>query len=212
MTSVAIPVSSTLAPALRNLLPVDLLEACSQYTHKRGDLLFVQSKRPTRMFYISSGEVVLQRTSAQGDCYVVQRVRQGFVAEASLEASGYHCDAVITGTGEHFSIPIDLIRKALVNDAAFAMRWIGTLNQELKRLRAQCERLSLKGVGERLLHLIETEGKNGRLALHASVKSLASELAVTHEALYRAIAELERQGVLLRLDGALLMRSYSDSG
>jgi CRP-like cAMP-binding protein len=156
------------------------------------------------MFYISSGEVVLQRTSAQGDCFVVQRVRQGFVAEASIEASGYHCDAMITGTGEHFSIP-DLIRTALVDDAAFAMRWIGTLNQELKRLRAQCERLALKGVRARLLHLIETEGKNGRLALNASVKSLASELAVTHEALYRAITELERQGILRRVDGALLM-------
>lgn len=162
------------------------------------------------MFYISSGEVVLQRTSAQGDCYVVQRVRQGFVAEASLEASSYHCDAVITGTGEHFSIPIDLIRKALANDAAFAMRWIGTLNQELKRLRAQCERVSLKGVRARLLHLIETEGKNGRLALNASVKSLASELAVTHEALYRAIAELEHQGILRREDGVLSMSSISN--
>jgi CRP-like cAMP-binding protein len=199
------PIISKLPPALHSLLPVDLREACSQHTHQRGDLLFVQRKRPTRMFYISSGEVVLQRTSAQGDCFVVQRVRQGFVAEASIEASGYHCDAMITGTGEHFSIPIDLIRTALVDDAAFAMRWIGTLNQELKRLRAQCERLALKGVRARLLHLIETEGKNGRLALNASVKSLASELAVTHEALYRAITELERQGILRRVDGALLM-------
>jgi CRP-like cAMP-binding protein len=194
-----------LPPALRNLLPVDLREACSQHTHQRGDLLFVQRKKPTRMFYVSTGEAVLQRTSAQGDCYVVQRVRHGFVAEASIEASAYHCDALITDTGEHFSIPIDLLRKALVDDAAFAMRWIGTLNQELKRLRAQCERLALKSVRARLLHLIETEGKNGRLALNTSVKSLASELAVTHEALYRAITELENQGILRRVDGALLM-------
>ena len=199
------PVSSGLPPALRHLLPVDLRAACSQHTHRRGDLLFVQRKRPTRMFYICSGEVVLQRTSVQGDCFVVQRVRHGFVAEASLQASGYHCDAVITGPGEHLSIPIDLFRHALVSDAAFAMRWIGTLNQELKRLRSQCERLSLKGVRARLLHLIETEGRNGRLTLNASVKSLASELAVTHEALYRALTELERQGIVRRVDGALLM-------
>lgn len=198
-------VTKKLPPALHSLLSIDLREACSPHTHQRGDLLFVQRKRPTRMFYISSGEVVLQRISAQGDCFVVQRVRQGFVAEASLEASGYHCDAMITGTGEHFSIPIDLIRAALVSDAAFSMRWIGTLNQELKRLRAQCERLALKGVRARLLHLIETEGKNGRLVLNSSLKSLASELAVTHEALYREITELERQGILRRVDGALLM-------
>ena len=205
MTLATTPVSSRLPPALHSLLPVDLRDACSQHTYQRGDLLFVQRKRPTYMFYISSGEVVLQRTSDKGNSFVLQRVRQGFVAEASLEATSYHCDAMITSTGEHFSMPIELIRKALLNDAAFAMRWIGTLNQELKRLRAQCERLALKGVRARLLHLIETEGKNGRLALNSSVKSLASELAVSHEALYRGIAELERQGILRRVDGALLM-------
>ena len=197
------PLPSQLSPALLHLLPVDLRQACVQHTRQRGDLLFVQRKRPTHMFYVSSGEVVLQRTSAQGDSFVLQRVRQGFVAEASLEATSYHCDAMVTCTGEHFSIPIELIRTALLSDAAFALRWIGTLNQELKRLRAQCERLSLKGVRARLLHLIETEGKNGRLALTTSVKSLASELAVTHEALYRTMTELENQGVLRRANGYL---------
>jgi CRP/FNR family transcriptional regulator, dissimilatory nitrate respiration regulator len=197
------PLPSKLSTALLLLLPVDLRQACAQHTHQRGDLLFVQRKKPTHMFYISSGEVVLQRTSAQGDSFVLQRVRQGFVAEASLEATSYHCDAMVTCAGEHFSIPIELIRAALLNDAAFALRWISTLNQELKRLRAQCERLSLKGVRARLLHLIEAEGKNGRLALTTSVKSLASELAVTHEALYRTMTELENQGVLRRANGYL---------
>lgn len=196
-------------PLLHSLLPTDLRRACVQRTHQRGTLLFAQRKKPTHMYYIASGEVVLQRASRQGDSYVLQRVRQGFMAEASLQAASYHCDATVTCSGEHFALPIDLLRKALTDDAAFAMRWIGTLNQELRRLRAQCERLSLKGVRARLLHLVETEGKNGRLALNASLKSLASELAVTHEALYRTIAELERQGVLQRTDRELLLDDLS---
>ena len=93
------------------------------------------------------------------------------------------------------------IKQSLLTDPAFAMRWMAMLNRELRRLRAQCERLSIKGVKGRLLHLIETEGESGFLQLRAGLKSLASELAVSHEALYRTVAELEKQQVLRR-DGA----------
>jgi hypothetical protein len=53
------------------------------------------------------------------------------------------------------------LRKALGDDPAFSARWINTLNSEVKRLRTQCVRLSLVGINERVLHLIETEGKHG---------------------------------------------------
>ena len=77
------------------------------------------------------------------------------------------------------------------------------LNAEVRRLRAQCERMSLKGVGERLLHLVATEGVDGVLPIGSGLKSLATELAVSHEALYRAVAALEKDGVLARDAGRL---------
>lgn len=155
------------------------------------------------MFYVAGGEVVLQRPGAQGDNLVLQRVRQGFVAEASLQSSSYHCDAVVTVSGDLVAIPVEPIRQALLADPAFAMRWMAMLERELKRLRGQCERLSIKGVKGRLLHLIETEGACGSLSLGAGLKSLASELGVTHEALYRTVAELEKQGMLRREGGQI---------
>jgi CRP/FNR family transcriptional regulator, dissimilatory nitrate respiration regulator len=103
------------------------------------------------------------------------------------------------------AMPIELVRQALLFDQDFAMRWMAMLNRELKRLRAQCARLSLKGVRERLLHLIESEGQLGRLPLGAGLKSIALELGVTHEALYRTVAELEKQDVLRREEGMLLL-------
>lgn len=160
-------------------------------------------KKPQRMFYVASGEVVLQRVGVQGSSLVLQRVRQGLVAEASLQSPHYHCDAVVTSPADLVAIPIEPLRQALVSDPAFAMRWIAMLNQELKRLRSQCERLSLRGVADRLLHLIETEGERGRLPLQAGLKSVAAELGVSHEALYRTVAELEKQGVLERAEGQL---------
>lgn len=190
--------------ALIELLPEPLWKECACLPSVKGAQIFPQGKKPDHMFYVSSGEVVLQRLGVQGDNIVLQRARQCFVAEASLQSASYHCDAMVTVSGELVAIPIELVRHALLADPAFAMRWVGMLNKELKRLRAQCERLSLKSVQERLLHLIETEGQCGRLSLDAGLKSLALELAVTHEALYRTVAKMESKGVLSRENGQLV--------
>ena len=67
-----------------------------------------------------------------------------------------------------------------------------------KRLRLQCERLSLTKVQDRLVHLLETEGEKGCFPIGSGIKSLAAELGVTHEALYRCIYALEKTGTLQR--------------
>ena len=190
---------------LKALLPEALWLSCSGRSGEKGERLFLQGKKPEHMFYVASGEVVLQRVGAQGNNLVLQRARQCFVAEASLHSANYHCDAMVTVAGELIAIPIKPFRDALLTDAEFSMRWIGMLNKELKRLRAQCERLSLKGVRERLLHLIDSEGHSGRLRLGVSLKLVALELGVTHEALYRTVAEMEKQGVLRREDDQLIL-------
>jgi len=190
---------------LQKLLPAQLQPLCIWLHGAKGEQLFPQGKKPDRMFYVVSGEVVLQRLGIQGEQVVLQRARQSFIAEASLQSTNYHCDAVVTISGELVSVPIDAIRQALLADPAFAMRWMGMLNQELKRLRAQCERLSLKGVRDRLLHLIESEGQCGRLPLGSGLKSMALELGVTHEALYRSVAAMEKQGVLRREEGQIFI-------
>ena len=198
-----------LPEALRNLLPAGLLPLCTPSPCTRADRLFRQGKKTTHMLFVAEGEVVLQRLGIQGEIVVLQRTRRGFIAEASLQSMRYHCDAVVTQSGEVIAIPVEPFKQALNSDSAFASRWIAMLNGEIKRLRAQSERLSMKGVKKRLLHLIETEGSQGRLSMGAGLKSMASELAVTHEALYRAVAVLENSGVLQRQDNFLIVPRIS---
>ena len=150
------------------------------------------------MFFVVSGEVVLERIGAQGSAVVLQRTRHGFVGEASLQSVHYHCDGQVVGTAEITQVPIRKVLAAMDNDPAFASRWIGMLNREVKRLRLQCERLSLNKVQDRLFHLFEAEGKNGKYPLGAGLKSLACELGVTHEALYRCVSDLEKKHLLHR--------------
>ncbi len=198
---------TSIPDTLRKLLTPSLLTASSGLELHKGQTLFLQRQRPRYMHFVADGEIVLERTGLKGDPVVLQRVRQGFVAEASLQSGSYHCDAVVTSPGWAIALPIELLKAELATDPDFALRWIGMLNSEVRRLRSQCERMSLKGVGERLLHLIETEGVNGRLRIESGLKSLATELAVSHEALYRSVAALERRGVLMRESGCLILLS-----
>jgi CRP-like cAMP-binding protein len=188
---------------LQSLLPAALRPLCTRSRHAKGDFLFRQGGRPERMFYVADGEVILQRAGSHGEQVVLQRARQGFVAEASLQSSKYHCDAVVTVSGVIVSLPVESIQQALLADSEFARRWIAMLNHELMRLRLRCERLSMKGVRHRLLHLIATEGQGGKLPMGAGLKTVAADLGVTHEALYRTVAELEKRGVLRRENGKI---------
>lgn len=188
-------------PDLQALLPADLLAQCETRTHDRDARLFHTGRAPVAMHFVRHGDVALQRVGRGGESITLQRVQHGFVAEASLEVTRYHCDAVLLAASEVTRIPLVPLRQALAADASFAMRWIGLLNQQMRQLRQRCERLSLRTVEARLRHLIDTEGGPHGLALQGDLKSLAPELGVTHEALYRCVADLHRRGVLLRAEG-----------
>jgi CRP-like cAMP-binding protein len=151
--------------------------------------------------------VVLERGTANGASVVLQRTNQGFVSEASLQSPRYHCDAMVVLDAHITRVPVPALLHALSDDPAFALRWIGMLNQEVRRLRLHCERLNLKGVQARVLHWLETEGTHGCCAVTAGYKSLAAELGVSHEALYRALADMAQAGLVLREPERLCLKA-----
>jgi CRP-like cAMP-binding protein len=187
---------------LKELLPKGLLGQCHAHHFEKGDYLFHQGKKPKYMFFIVSGEAVLTRISSHGEPTILQRCKGGFVSEASLLVDAYHCDAIATHNGQAITLPIKSLREALA-DSKFSMKWVQLLSKEIMRLRTQSERLGLKDIRSKLIHLIETEGKQGVLILQSDFKSMASEIGVTHEALYRAIATLEKEGLLEKYPDSL---------
>lgn len=161
-----------------------------------GACLFSRGDRPRAMYYVLAGEVHLTRHTQAGNAIVLQRTRRGMLAEASLDQRTYHCDAVA-------ALPSQLLvfsRRAVIqalNEEHFRNRWIAHLAGELRRVRAHSERLSLRTAPEKIIHYIETEGDGGTLVLHGSKKDWAAELGLTHEALYRTLARMERDGSIL---------------
>lgn len=171
----------------------------------KGFNLFSRGDQPSAMFFVTSGEVHLVRRSLRGSTVVLQRTRSGFLAEASLDQSTYHCDAIAVAPTTVLAMPRKVVVGALGHEE-FRTNWIRQLSRELRHVRAQAERMSLRSAEERIIHFVITEGDNGMLRLTHSKKVWASELGLTHEALYRALARMKRAGHIKDDDGVLSLR------
>jgi CRP-like cAMP-binding protein len=189
-----LPLLAALPIAARAGIRVEKLDA--------GQSLFRAGATPAAMFFVLSGEMRLVRLSRSGSEIVVQRAREGILAEASLDQPAYHCDALASMPTMVLRVPREMIREAL-KEERFAAAWRMELSRELRRLRAQCERLSLNTAQERIIHYLETEGEKGIITLAQSKKRWAGELGLTHEALYRSLAQMEKSG-LIRIEGSNL--------
>jgi len=179
-------------------LPVTARPSSRVEAVNAGQLLFRAGAQPTSMFMLG-GEMRLMRLSRSGGEIVLQRARRGILAEASLDQAAYHCDAIASVSSTLLSVPRQIVRQSL-REERFATAWRTEISRELHRLRAQCERLSLKGASDRINHYLETEGEHGVVMLTQTKKRWAAELGLTHEALYRTLAEMRDSGAI-RIDG-----------
>jgi len=175
-------------------IPQRLRDHATEVRAAASDILFHIGAKPKSMMFVVEGEIRLVRRARNGAEIVLQRATAGFLAEASLDALRYHCDIVAGGDSRIVAFPIEQFRKALHDDEAFRDFWMMRLARELRKSRGQCERLSLRGAAERIEHYIEAEGSNGRIELRQTRKAWAAELGMTHEALYRSLADLVRAG------------------
>lgn len=173
------------------LIPESLRALSKVVELAAGETLFRIGDPVGHAFLVFSGEASLIRRDRQGGEVILQRSRGGFIAEASLDSSAYHCDAVSTKPGTLLLFPAAAFRNALEEDALFRKGWQSLLAREVRKLRAQCERLNLHSAASRIAHYIESEGVDGVVTLAQSRKAWAAELGLTHEALYRALRRIQ---------------------
>lgn len=181
-------------------VPSALRESASLVTCQAAETIFRIGDPVRRAMLVLSGEVRLIRRDPHGREVILQRSTGGFIAEASLDSRVYHCDALAAQASTLLVFPAKAFLAALDEDVAFRRAWQSLLAREVRKLRSQCERLSLNSAADRILHYIEAEGSNGTLSLTQSKKAWAAELGLTHEALYRTLRRMQDEGEL-RMDG-----------
>lgn len=203
MSKLDLPFQNGRSEAILQAIPSGLRTLSRRIDLKAGETLFRAGARVQSIYLMLEGEVRLVRIGRSGVDVTLQRARDGFVAEASLDSSSYHCDAVSTIPSVLLAFPVGAFRSALVQDSGFGRLWQSLLARQVRQLRAQCERLVLKSAEERIVHYLESEGVDGVVVLPMTKMAWASDLGLTHEALYRALKRM-RDGGFLAVDGQRL--------
>jgi CRP-like cAMP-binding protein len=137
------------------------------------------------VYLVHSGVVSLERVLPNGDTLTLNRVRSGaLLAEASLFANNYHCDAIVREPAELLALKKTTLINRLEDAPQTLFTLTGDTAREVQRLRSQLEILRIKRVAERLdawLALNAPPTKGGWI-------DVAHTIGVSPPALYRELA------------------------
>ena len=170
-----------------------------------GESLFRRGDPTVGVFFLAAGRLRMQRATPDGATVSVHVARPGeLFAEASLFAERFHCDAVAETDCEVWQFPKDILIAHLRGNPDALWHFAAELARSLHRLRQRYELQQTRGAPERVLqHLRLVCDANGAYRPEGALKELAAELGLTHEALYRALATLEKRGCIARRENEL---------
>lgn len=152
-----------------------------------GQPLFHRDDPVRSMFLIETGSAHLIRHHADGNSLVLQRAEAGAIlAEASLFANAYHCDAVATSKAAVRLISKTAMQQLFFTDRAFAKAWSAHLAAEVRQARLRAEILSLRTVAAKLDAWI---ADRGHPPAKGHCKQVAQEIGISPEAFYREMAK-----------------------
>lgn len=173
--------SKPLIPALR-ALPHEVRQ------FEPGNLLFAQGDRVQVLYLIETGNVRLLRHLSDGFALSLHHAGPGAIlAEASVFSETYHCDAVACGATSALCLEKPELRAAMARDSALMLAWAGYLAHEVQATRFRAEILAIRTVAQRLD--VWLASNDGALPDKGRWHTLAAEIGVSAEALYRELAK-----------------------
>jgi CRP/FNR family transcriptional regulator, dissimilatory nitrate respiration regulator len=196
--TVSLPTLNWLSTAVRRVA-VERAPKAGQYLFRVGD-------RTAGLYEVVHGKVRLVRVDRSGREAILQIAETGdTLAEASLFSPIYHCDAIATTAAVVRLYPRTTLLNELKRDPKAAQAFAEMLARQVMTLRARLEQRNIHSARDRVRHyLVVNAGPNGRtIVLPGTLKSFAAELGLSHEALYRTLADMSAQGEIERHNGTI---------
>lgn len=176
----------------------------------KGTALFRQGDKAFGIFRVLSGRVRLVRLTPSGTQVPMHTAVTGeLFAEASIFSTCYHCDAIAMQDCEVLVYQKAELTSRLKENDEMLWAFTAEMAQRVQMLRTRLEIRHIRSAPERVLQFLKLQcDASGIWSQHGTLKQLAEEVGLTHEALYRALAMLERNGSIKRERHALrLLRS-----
>lgn len=192
----------------KDWLPAAVRAAAVDRKLKAGEALFRLGDKTTGLCEVLAGRVRLARVDRAGHEIVLHVAGAGeTLAEASLFSPSYHCDAIASTDALVRIYPKPALLAAFDKDPKAAQAFTATLAHQVMNLRARIEQRNIRSARERIRHFLTLNAAaDGRsVALRGTLKDLAAELGLSHEAFYRTLAALERAGEVKRGKGKITL-------
>ena len=127
------------------------------------------------------------------------------MAEASLFSASYHCDAIATTDAVVRLYPKAAILAEFDRNPKAAQKFAAVLAHQVMTLRTRLEHRNIRAARDRVRHYlaINADADGRTVALSGTLKDVAGELGLTHEALYRTLADMVADGEIERRRGTI---------
>lgn len=153
-----------------------------------GNLLFAQGDDVQVLYLIETGTVRLLRHLSDGFALTLHHAGPGAIlAEASVFSETYHCDAVASAPTSALCLAKPELRAAMARNETLMLAWAGYLAHEVQATRFRAEILAIRTVAQRLDVWLANNG--GTMPDKGAWHTLATEIGVSAEALYRELAK-----------------------
>src|SRR6185437_8823815 len=193
---------------VKDWLPAAARAAAIDRKLKAGEALFRLGDKTAGLAEVIAGRVRLTRVDRSGREVILYVAGPGeTLAEASLFSLAYHCDAIASTDALVRIYPKPAVLSAFDKDPKAAQAFSATLARQVMGLRTRIEQRNIRSARERVRHFLAVNADaDGRTVnLRGTLKDLAAELGLTHEALYRTLAALERSGEIKRGKGKITL-------
>jgi CRP-like cAMP-binding protein len=177
-----------------------------------GDKLFQTGDRAAAIYQVERGRLRLIRRTVDDHLVVLHTARAGeFLAEASLFSETYHCDAIAVVSSRIRAYPKAALLAAFCKDHGLAEAFLARLAHQVQDLRARLELRNIRSARERVLQYLRLRAEPDRrsVAIEGPYQDIAAEIGLTREALYRTLARLEGEGILVREASRITLRKSS---
>ncbi|UWR24653.1 MULTISPECIES: Crp/Fnr family transcriptional regulator [Roseobacteraceae] len=162
-----------------------IFDNAPQRALEQGETLFRREDRVSRMYLVRKGAVALERPMKDGTSLTLHIATAGAaLAEASLLAETYHCDAVARTRAEVATILRADFLSALCDQPNAALSLVETHAREVQTQRARVEILRLRRVSDRLDAWLDLHGEPEK----GEWIKVAEQIGVSPPALYRELA------------------------
>jgi CRP-like cAMP-binding protein len=186
-------------------LPAAVRAVATERRLKAGQTLFRQGNRTSGLYEIVEGQVRLVRVNRAGKEAVLHVAMAGeTMAEASLFSASYHCDALASTDAVVRLYPKAAILAEFDRNPKAAKKFAEVLARQVMTLRTRLEQRNIRAADRVRHYLAVNADADGRtVMLSGTLKHLAGELGLTHEALYRTLADMAADGEITRSPGAI---------